>query len=187
MAVFQKDPQVLITHPRPDVKTLADMKGKPIMISDAATVAFWPWLKAKYGFADTQIRKYTFNLAPFLVDPKRDPGRLSHQRALHDRADRRISSRKCSCSPTMAIPATPTWCWCRRDGSTATTRRCRRSYDATRDGWRIYLYGDPRPANALIKRDNPDMTDAIIAQAIAKMKTYGLVIPAMPKPSASAR
>ena len=70
MAVFQKDPQVLITHPRPDVKTLADMKGKPIMIADASTVAFWPWLKAKYGFSDTQIRKYTFNLAPFLVDPK---------------------------------------------------------------------------------------------------------------------
>src|SRR5882724_4606955 len=69
-AIFQKDPQVLITHPRPDIKKLADMKGKPIMISDAATTAFWPWLRAKYGFDDTQIRKYTFNLAPFLVDPK---------------------------------------------------------------------------------------------------------------------
>jgi NitT/TauT family transport system substrate-binding protein len=46
MAVFQKDPQVLLTHPRADVKSLADMKGKPIMISDAATVAFWPWLRA---------------------------------------------------------------------------------------------------------------------------------------------
>src|ERR1700722_11165672 len=70
MAVFQKDPQVLITHPRNDVKSLADMKGKPIMIADASTVAFWPWLKSKYGFSDTQIRKYTFSLAPFLVDPK---------------------------------------------------------------------------------------------------------------------
>src|SRR5471030_1088642 len=35
MAVFQKNPQILMTHPRPDVKRLADMKGKPIMISDA--------------------------------------------------------------------------------------------------------------------------------------------------------
>src|SRR5579871_6366926 len=43
MAIFQKDPQVLITHPRADVKSLADMKGKPIMIADASTVAFWPW------------------------------------------------------------------------------------------------------------------------------------------------
>ena len=48
-------------------------------------------------------------------------------------------------------------------------------YDATRDGWHHYLHGDPRPANALIKRANPDMSDAVIAQAIAKMKAYGLV------------
>ncbi|HSZ10652.1 MAG TPA: ABC transporter substrate-binding protein, partial [Rhizomicrobium sp.] len=70
MAIFQKDPQVLLTHPRNDVKTLADMRGKPIMVSDATISAFWPWLKAKFGFEDSQIRKYTFNLAPFLVDPK---------------------------------------------------------------------------------------------------------------------
>src|SRR5438874_422585 len=57
MAVFQKNPQVLLTHPRPDIRKLADMKGKPIMISDAATVAWWPWLRAKYGFNDGQIRK----------------------------------------------------------------------------------------------------------------------------------
>ena len=68
MAVFQKDPQVLITHPRPDIRSIADMAGKPIMIGDAATATFWPWLKAKYGFDDRQIRKYTFNLAPFMID-----------------------------------------------------------------------------------------------------------------------
>src|ERR1700722_8696476 len=56
MAIFQKDPQVLVTHPRTDVKSLADMKGKPIMIADASTVAFWPWLRAKYGLGDTQFR-----------------------------------------------------------------------------------------------------------------------------------
>ncbi len=48
-------------------------------------------------------------------------------------------------------------------------------YDASRDGWHNYLYANPAPANALIKRDNPDMTDAIIAQAIDKMKKYDLV------------
>jgi len=68
MAVFQKDPQVLITHPRSDITSIGDMKGKPIMIGDASTVTFWPWLKAKFAFDDRQIRKYTFNLAPFLVD-----------------------------------------------------------------------------------------------------------------------
>ena len=68
MASFQKDPQVLITHPRDDVTTLEDMRGKPIMVSDATISAFWVWLRARFGFTDDQIRKYTFNLAPFLVD-----------------------------------------------------------------------------------------------------------------------
>jgi len=48
-------------------------------------------------------------------------------------------------------------------------------YDASRDGWLDYLNRDPGPGNRLIKRDNPDMTDAIIAQAIDKMKRYQLV------------
>ena len=38
-----------------------------------------------------------------------------------------------------------------------------------------YLYGDPAPANALIKRDNPEMTDALLAYGIAKIKQYGIV------------
>src|SRR6185312_9363347 len=35
MAVFQKDPQVLISHPRRDLTSLAEMRGKPILISSA--------------------------------------------------------------------------------------------------------------------------------------------------------
>ena len=68
MAAFQKDPQVLIAHKRADITTLADIKDKPVMIADASINAFWVWLRAKYDFSDRQIRKYTFNLAPFLVN-----------------------------------------------------------------------------------------------------------------------
>src|ERR1700750_3154173 len=52
MSVFQKDPQVLMSHPRHDINGLADMKGKPVLVSTAAMTSFWPWLKAKFGFAD---------------------------------------------------------------------------------------------------------------------------------------
>ena len=47
--------------------------------------------------------------------------------------------------------------------------------DATIEGWRDYLHGDPAPGNALIQRDNPEMSAEIIAQAIEKMKAYGIV------------
>src|SRR5690606_5602271 len=42
-------------------------------------------------------------------------------------------------------------------------------------GWVDYVYGDPSPANELIKRDNPEMTDDIIANAIRLMKENGIV------------
>jgi len=173
MAVFQKDPQVLITHPRDDVKSLADMKGKPIMISDATVAAFWPWLKAKYGFDDTQIRKYTFNLAPFLVDPKAiQEGYLSSEPYTIEKEGKfkpQVFLLADYGYPGYANMVLVPEKWI--DGKPAIVQAF---VDATIEGWMDYLYGDPRPANALIKKDNPEMTDDVIAQAIAKMKSYGI-------------
>jgi NitT/TauT family transport system substrate-binding protein len=50
-----------------------------------------------------------------------------------------------------------------------------RFVDASAIGWTNYLYGNNAAANARIKRDNPEMTDARIAYSIAKMKEYGIV------------
>src|SRR6185312_2027752 len=50
-----------------------------------------------------------------------------------------------------------------------------RFVDASATGWMNYLYGDNAAANARIKRDNPEMTDARIAYSIARMKEYGIV------------
>src|SRR5690348_17153365 len=174
MAVFQKNPQVLITHPRPDVKKLADMKGKPIMISDAATVAWWPWLRAKYGFSDSQIRKYTFNLAPFLVDPNAiqegyltsEPFTIEQQAHFKPKVFLLADYGYPGYANMVLVP---------QKWIDTNPKAVQAFYDASRDGWLDYLNRDPGPGNRLIKRDNPDMTDAIIAQAIDKMKNYQLV------------
>src|SRR6202040_2639344 len=50
-----------------------------------------------------------------------------------------------------------------------------RFIDASIEGWYSYLYGDPTPGNALIKRDNPEMTDALIAYGMEKMKAKGII------------
>src|SRR3546814_12033201 len=50
-----------------------------------------------------------------------------------------------------------------------------RFVDATAIGWVNYLYGDPGAANALNRKDNPDISDEQIAYSIAKMKEYGIV------------
>src|SRR5262245_55185864 len=67
-SIFQKDPQVLMSHPNVGNATLPDLNGKPILIGAASRVSFWPFLRAKFGYTDDQIRPYTFNMAPFLAD-----------------------------------------------------------------------------------------------------------------------
>ena len=175
MAVFQKDPQVLLTHPRKDVKTLADMKGKPIMVSDATISAFWTWLKARFGFEDTQIRKYTFNLAPFLVDKlaiqegylSSEPYTIEKQGGFTPQIFLLADNGYPGYANMVLVP---------QHWIDTNPKAVQAFVDATAQGWRDYLTGDPRPANALIKRDNPEMTDDLIAQAIDKMKSYGIVI-----------
>lgn len=175
MAVFQKDPQVLITHPRQDVKRLADMKGKPIMVSDATVATFWPWLKAKYGFSDRQIRKYAFNLAPFLADPTAiqegyvtsEPYTIERQGHFKPQVFLLADHGYPGYANMVLVPQS----WIDRHPAAVQA-----FVDATRQGWHDYLYGNPAPANALIRKSNPEMTTAMIAQSIAKMKSYGLVI-----------
>lgn len=175
MAVFQKDPQVLITHPRDDVKTIADMKGKPIMLADASTTAFWPWLKAKYGFNDTQIRKYTFNAAPFIVDPKAiQEGYLSSEPYTVEQEGH--FKPQVFLLADNGYPGYANMVLAPQKRIDTDPKVVQAFVDATIQGWMDYLYGDPAPANALIKKDNPEMTDGLIAQAIDKLKSYGIAM-----------
>jgi NitT/TauT family transport system substrate-binding protein len=47
--------------------------------------------------------------------------------------------------------------------------------EASAKGWHDYLYGDPKPGDALIRKDNPEMTQDVLDQAREKMRTYGIV------------
>ncbi len=174
MASFQKDPQVLITHPRDDIKSIADMRGKPIMISDATINAFWVWLRAKYGFENTQIRKYTFNSAPFIVNPKAiqqgylssEPYTIEKESGIKPQifllADHGYPSYG------AMILAPNKWIENKPDVVKAFV-------EASIEGWHNYLYKDAAPGNALIKKDNPEMTDDLLAQAVEKLRSYGIV------------
>jgi len=174
MAIFQKDPQVLISHPRRDINSLADMKGKPILISAATMTSFWPWLRAKYGFQDSQIRKYTNNLAPFLVDPNAiQEGYLTSepytiQQEAHFTPKVFLLSDAGYPGYANMVLTTQKWL-------DTNPKAVQSFFNATKEGWMHYLDGDPTPGNRLIKRDNPDMSDAIISQAIAKMKQHELM------------
>jgi NitT/TauT family transport system substrate-binding protein len=68
-AFFQKDPQTLVAHPDRGISTLADIKGRPVMIGKFSQQEFWQFLKQKFAFTDDQLRPYTYSAAPFLADP----------------------------------------------------------------------------------------------------------------------
>jgi NitT/TauT family transport system substrate-binding protein len=174
MAIFQKDPQVLISHPRRDLNSLADMKGRPILISAATMSAFWPWLKAKFGFSDTQIRKYTYNLAPFIFDPNAiQEGYLTSEPfTVQQQAH---FTPKVFLLADYGYPGYANMVLVSQKWIDTNRAAVQGFVDATRDGWLNYL-NDPRPGNTLIKRDNPDMTDAILKQAWDKMKDFGMIL-----------
>jgi NitT/TauT family transport system substrate-binding protein len=172
-AMFQKDPQVLMSHPSQGNDTLAAMKGKPILIGAGSRATFWNFLKAKYGYTDDQIRPYTFNMAPFLADKSAvqqayvtsEP--YSVEKAgvkplVHLLADGGYNSYSCLIETSWKLV---------HDKPDLVQR----FVDASIEGWYSYLYGDPAPGNALIKRDNPDMTDDLIAYSVAALKKYGIV------------
>ncbi|HWO04185.1 MAG TPA: ABC transporter substrate-binding protein [Methylomirabilota bacterium] len=172
-AIFQKDPQVLISHPGQGNDTLAAMKGKPILIGAGSRATFWNFLKAKYGYTDDQIRPYTFNMAPFLADKSAiqqgyltsEPYKIEQagvKPLVHVLADAGYSSYSCAIETS--------WKLVREKPDLV-----QRFVNASIEGWYSYLYGDPGPGNALIKKDNPDMTDDVIAYGIAALKKHGVV------------
>ena len=175
MALFQKDPQVLMSHPRRDINSLADMRGKPVLLSAASMTAFWPWLKAKFGFTDSQIRKYTFNLAPFIVDPNAiQEGYLTSEPfTVEQQAHWKP---KVFLLADYGYPGYANMVLVPQKWIDSNPKAVQAFVSATRDGWLHYLDGNPAKGNALIRQANPEMTDAIIAQSIAKMKQYNLVL-----------
>ncbi len=69
-AMFQRDPAVLLAHPGQGHDSFEALRGQPVMISAASRAGWWSFLRARFGYTDAQIRPYTFNLAPFLADPR---------------------------------------------------------------------------------------------------------------------
>src|SRR5947209_3824772 len=172
-AIFQKDPSVLIAHPGQGDDSLAALKGKPIMIGSDTRVTAWQFLKQKFGYTDDQIRPYTFSVAPFLADPKAvQQGYVTSEPFIIEKegvtpvvmllADAGYSSYGALIETSWKLA---------RDKPDLVQR----FIDASIEGWYSYLNGDPTPGNALIKRDNPEMTDALIAYGVDKMKQYGVV------------
>lgn len=169
-AVFQSDPVALIAHP--DVSKIEDLKSRTLLIGQASETTYWPWLKAKFGFSDRQKRPYAFSVQQFLVDKN------VAQQGYATSEPYQIE--KAGIQPKVFLLADygyPPYAETLITLDKTVRERpdvLRRFYRATAEGWKSYL-ANPAPGNALIKRDNPQMADDVIAYGVASIRKYRLV------------
>jgi NitT/TauT family transport system substrate-binding protein len=174
-AIFQKDPQIIMTHPEMGIKTFADLAKVPtLFIGDDLFVTGYQWMKATYGFTDEQRKPYPYNLAGFLAD--KNSGNQGYATS-----EPFAVQKEAGFTPDVFLLADAgyttysTMIEGMADYVAANPDITRRFVEASIVGWYNYFYGDNKAANDLIKKENPEMTDEQIAFTIAKMKEYGLV------------
>ena len=171
-AIFQKEIQVLLTHPGVGNDSIAELKGKPIYMSIGSS--YWPFLKAKYGLNDDQKRPYNFNITPFLVDKN------SAQQGLLTSEPYTVE-KEAGFQPNILLLAdagyNPYVFTIKTTKKLVETNPdlVQRFVDASIKGWYSYLE-NPEPANELIKKDNPEMTDDLIAYGLNKLKEYNIIL-----------
>lgn len=174
-AIFQKDPQAIFAHPGQGYDKFADLAKAPtVFISKDGQFSFWQWMKAEHGFKDEQLKPYTFNVGPFLADKKSvqqgysisEPVSIKAQAGfdpvVHLLADNGFSTY----STTIET---------RLDMVQKKPETVRKFVEASIVGWNNYLYGDNKAANEMIKKANPEATDAGIQGSIDLMKKLGIV------------
>ena len=174
-AMFQKDPQALIAQPGQGYETFEALKNAPVaLIAKDGQFSWWQWLKVTHGFRDEALKPYNYNLGPFLANPKAiqqgysvaEPIYVENQGrfkpVVHLLADHGFSTY------STVIEA-------RIDTVKNKPDLVQRFVDASILGWVNYLYGQRAAANALMIKDNPEMTEAELEASVALMKQQGIV------------
>ena len=171
-AHFQKDPQMVMSHPGVGLDKFTDLVNSPAYIAKGAP--FYEWMVSAYGFKEENVKPYTFNPQPFIADKHAiQQGYVTSEPYAVEKMGK--------FKPNIFLFADFGF------SSYATTVETRpelvakkpdlvqRFVDASVVGWFFFFFGVFLAANDLIKKDNPEMTDDQIAFSIGKMKEYGLV------------
>lgn len=174
-AMFQKDPQALIAHPGQGYEKFEAMKNAPVaLIAKDGQFTWWQWLKVRHGFRDEALRPYNYNLGPFLANKRAVQQGYSVAEPIY-------VEKQGGFKPVVHLLADhgfstySTLIETRRDTVEKRPDYVQRFVDASIIGWTTYLYGDRKAANAMMLKDNPEMTVDEIEASVALMKSQGVV------------
>jgi NitT/TauT family transport system substrate-binding protein len=171
-ASFQKDPQVFVAHP--DVTKFEDLKTRTLFVSKEGMTTYFQWLKSEFGFSESKVKPYTSNAQPFLADK-------NSAMQGYVTSEPFAIERQAGFKPVVFLladegfDAYSTLIETRHELVEKKADTVQRFVDASAIGWYHYLYGDGRLGNELIKIQNPEMTDDLLAYSVDKMKEYGIV------------
>jgi NitT/TauT family transport system substrate-binding protein len=162
---FQFDLIGLMT--RPEVNSLAELKGRKVYFGANGYSSYWPWLKQRFGYSDDMAAPKGPNLATFFNDPTSAvAGYLTAEPYL---AVQRNVPVKFFLFAEQGYPPYANTMASKtaflKDNADAVARFTRASVE----GWKAYLR-DPAAGNALIKQLNPQMPDEHIAYSLQKMR-----------------
>ncbi|MEJ0048095.1 MAG: ABC transporter substrate-binding protein [Rhodospirillales bacterium] len=170
----RRNPSIILAHPGVGNDSFEALRGKPIMIGADTRVGWWNFVRQKFGYTDNQIRAYTFSLTPFLADTNAiQQGYLGSEPFLVRQAGGFdpvvLSLSDAGFAGYASLIATS------RALVDKNPDLVKRFLQATEEGWRSYLDGDPAPGNALIRQANPEMTEALLAYGRGALKSRGIV------------
>ena len=173
-AMFQKDPQVLLAHPDQSVEKFEDLKKITLLVSSEGLQTYFQWLRAEFGFSQDKVKPYTFNAQPFLVDKQSAmQGYVTSEPYAVEKTGR--FKPKIFLLADYGFDSYSTLIETRRETVEKKPGLVQRFVDASAIGWYNYLYHDNKAANALIKSQNPEMTDELLAYSVDKMREFGIV------------
>ncbi len=174
-AMFQKDPQALIAHPGQGYEKFEALKNAPVaLIAKDGQFSWWQWLKVTHGFRDEALKPYNYNLGPFLANKRAIQQGYSVAEPIYVENQGQFK-------PVVHLLAEhgfstySTLIETRVDTVKNKPDLVQRFVDASILGWVNYLYGNRSAANALMIKDNPEMTVAELEASVALMKQQGIV------------
>ena len=174
-AHFQKEPQVLMSHPGEGLDTWEELKNaEQFILGDEGFQTYYQWMIKDFGFDASKRIPYTFNPAPFIANPKSvQQGYITSEPFAVEREGGFVPNLFLLADFGFSTYSTTVETMQKTIDERPEVVQC--FVDASAKGWYNYLYGDNAAANEMIKKDNPDMSDEQIAFSIEKLKEYGIV------------
>jgi NitT/TauT family transport system substrate-binding protein len=172
-AAFQRFHSILMTHAGSGVEKMEDMRGKPISISQGNRATWWAFLRAKFGFEDSQLRTYTGQLAPWFLDKmgitqgvitvepfvvEKETGEKPKVFLLADYGYTTYSI--LTVVPQKTIDERP--------------KAVRCLVEASNKGWADFVR-DPKPTFAILQKENPENTPDLMAYNVEAQRRYNII------------